>query len=63
MILNVLTRLCNESTGLFVGVSAVSFLIPPTAYPARCGLLTTTLLVRFDIFIFGFATSDGAIGN
>ena len=31
--------------GLFVGVSSVSFLIPPTAYPARCGLLTTTLLV------------------
>ena len=31
--------------GLFVGVSSVSFLIPPAAYPARCGLLTTTLLV------------------
>ena len=31
--------------GLFVAVSSVSFLIPPTAYPARCGLLTITLLV------------------
>lgn len=31
--------------GLFVVVSSVSFLIPPTAYPARCGLLTLTLLV------------------
>ena len=32
--------------GLFVGVSEISFLIPPSAYPARCGLLLTTLLVR-----------------
>ena len=31
--------------GLFVGVSSMSFLIPPTSYPARCGLLITTLLV------------------
>ena len=31
--------------GTFVAVSSVSFLIPPTAYPARCGLLLTTLLV------------------
>ena len=38
--------------GLFVGVSCVSFLIPPTAYPARCGLLTTTLLVRSNYYNF-----------
>ena len=31
--------------GLFVGISSMSFLLPPTAYPARCGLLVTTLLV------------------
>lgn len=31
--------------GTFVAVSSVSFLIPPSAYPARCGLLLTTLLV------------------
>ena len=31
--------------GTFVAVSSVSFLIPPTSYPARCGLLLTTLLV------------------
>ena len=33
--------------GLFVFVSEISFLIPPSAYPARCGLLLTTLLVKF----------------
>ena len=31
--------------GMFVLISSMSFLIPPTAYPARCGLLLTTLLV------------------
>ena len=30
-------------------VSSVSFLIPPTAYPARCGLLTMNLLVAIHI--------------
>ena len=34
------------SSALFVVVSEISFLIPPSAYPARCGLLLTTLLVR-----------------
>ena len=34
--------------GLFVFVSEISFLIPPSAYPARCGTLLTTMLVRFD---------------
>ena len=34
--------------GLFVLVSEISFLIPPSAHPARCGLLLTTLLVRFQ---------------
>ena len=33
------------SQGLFVCVSSMSFLIPPNSYPARCGLLITTLLV------------------
>ena len=32
-------------SGMFVLISSMSFLIPPTAYPARCGLLLTTLLV------------------
>ena len=34
-------------SGMFVLISSMSFLIPPTAYPARCGLLLTTLLVDF----------------
>ena len=40
--------------GTFVAVSSVSFLIPPTAYPARCGLLLTTLLVGV---LFDFRSS------
>ena len=32
-------------SALFVAVSEISFLIPPSAHPARCGLLLTTLLV------------------
>ena len=31
--------------GTFVAVSSMSFLIPPTSHPARCGLLLITLLV------------------
>ena len=31
-------------------VSSVSFLIPPTAYPARCGLLTMNLLVAIHLY-------------
>ena len=31
--------------GMFVAISSMSFLIPPTAYPARFGTLLTTLLV------------------
>ena len=38
--------------GLFVFVSEISFLIPPSAYPARCGLLLTTLLVRSSEFVY-----------
>ena len=30
---------------MFVAISSMSFLIPPTAYPARFGTLLTTLLV------------------
>merc|ERR1712037_1087441 len=37
-------------TGMFVLISSMSFLIPPTAYPARCGLLITTLLVLVTMF-------------
>ena len=33
-------------SGMFVAISSMSFLIPPTAYPARLGMLLTTLLVR-----------------
>ena len=36
----------NFVKGTFVVVSSVSFLIPPSAHPARCGLLLTTLLVN-----------------
>ena len=35
---------------MFVAVSSMSFLLPPTAYPARCGLLVTTLLVGHPSF-------------
>jgi len=35
---------------MFVLISSMSFLIPPTAYPARCGLLLTTLLVLVTMF-------------
>ena len=33
-------------SGMFVAISSMSFLIPPTAYPARLGMLLTTLLVK-----------------
>merc|ERR1711915_409517 len=32
-------------TSMFVFVSWTNFIFPPTAYPARCGLVVTTLLV------------------
>ena len=40
----------SESAGLIVMVSSVSFLIPPMAYPARCVLLVTSLLVLVNLF-------------
>merc|ERR1711971_838396 len=49
--------------GLFVAVSSVSFRIPPTAYPARCGLLTLTLLVLVNLFISAlWTTPSDSIG-
>ena len=38
-------------------VSSVSFLIPPTAYPARCGLLTMNLLVAIQNMRWSYAKS------
>ena len=35
---------------MFVLVSSMSFLIPPTSHPARCGVLLTTLLVLVNMF-------------
>ena len=45
----VLTALSMFS-GLFVVISSMSFLIPPSAYPARFGLLVTSLLVLVNMF-------------
>ena len=40
----------TDLSGMFVLISSMSFLIPPTAYPARWGLLITTLLVPINSF-------------
>ena len=37
-------------SALFVSISWISFFIPPTAYPARFGLLITTILVLVNTF-------------
>ena len=39
---------------MFVVISSMSFLIPPTAYPARFGMLLTTLLVQLILIIIIF---------
>ena len=45
-LISLMNFLIKKPSGMFVLISSMSFLIPPTAYPARCGTLVTTLLVN-----------------
>ena len=45
-------------SGMFVAISSTSFLIPPTAYPARFGMLLTTLLVQLTIILYPHVPFD-----
>ena len=49
--------------GLVVLVSSVSFLIPPRAYPARCVLLVTSLLVLVNMFNAALTTTPSHPGG
>ena len=48
--LNLSLRVFAILLGLFVLISSMSYLIPPSAYPARYGLLVTSLLVLVNMF-------------
>ena len=47
--------MAQQTSGMFVLISSMSFLIPPAAYPARCGLLITTLLVQIHLLSCKYA--------